>query len=250
VPPDYTATSYEISNGRIARGLSRLMLPVELQLELSARLIVASLFGAAIGFEREVHGHAAGMRTHLLVALGAAAFTVLSIHGFGTGTVESPVDPSRVAAQIVAGIGFLGAGAIIKDGISVRGLTTAASLWATAAIGLASGTGELILALSGTGIVVFSLWPLNRIAERFHGRGKQLVRIRLTLQALDLLAEVSRQLTLNRLEIIGVQTERLPHGHYELNVDLRVRPSSNLVAALDSVGRIDGVQVDFATRED
>jgi putative Mg2+ transporter-C (MgtC) family protein len=226
------------------------MLEPGLQLELGLRLVVASVLGALIGFEREVHGHSAGMRTHLLVALGSAMFTVLSIYGFGPGSMTNPVDPSRVAAQIVAGIGFLGAGAIIKDGLSVRGLTTAASMWATAAIGLSSGSGELLLAAIGAGIVVFSLWPLNRIAERFHGMEKQLVRLRLTLDALDSLAEITRQLTLNRLEIIGVQTERLPRGSYELNVDLRVRASSNLVAGLEAVNRIEGVQVDYTSRED
>jgi putative Mg2+ transporter-C (MgtC) family protein len=224
-----------------------LMLDAGLQLELGARLVVAALLGASIGFEREVHGHSAGMRTHMLVAVGSALFTVLSIHGFQTVSPLAPVDPSRVAAQIVAGIGFLGAGAILKDGLSVRGLTTAASMWATAAIGLASGTGELILAVIGTGIVVFSLWPLNRIAERFHGRQKQLMRLRLSLEALDRLAEISRQLTLHRLEIIGLQTERLPHGRYELEIDVRVRASSNLLAAIEAVGRLEGVQIEHTT---
>ena len=86
------------------------------------------------------------MRTHLLVALGSAMFTELSIYGFG-GSAEPgrslPIDPSRVAAQIVSGIGFLGAGAILKYGTSIRGLTTAASLWATAAVGMAAGAGDV-----------------------------------------------------------------------------------------------------------
>src|SRR5689334_14106252 len=103
------------------------------------------------------------MRTHLLVAFGCALFTVLSIYGFEVSVAgASQVDPSRVAAQIVTGIGFLGAGAILKYGTSIRGLTTAASLWATAAIGIAAGTGQWILGLVGTTIVLFSLWPLNR----------------------------------------------------------------------------------------
>ena len=220
------------------------MLPVELQADIGIRLLLAALFGAAIGFEREVHGHPAGMRTHLLVSLGSALFTGISIYGFGTGTAEAPVDPSRVAAQIVSGIGFLGAGAILKEGISVRGLTTAASLWATAAIGMSSGAGEHVLALIGTGIVIFSLWPLNRIAERFHGAEKQLTRVRLTLERLDSLAEVSSELTDHRLEIIGVQTERLPRGNYEVEVDLRVRPASDLVAALQAVAAIPDVRVE------
>ena len=113
-----------------------------LQTDLSIRMLLAAVLGAAIGFEREIHDHPAGMRTHLLVSLGSTIFTILSIYGFEfpsgpTGTVAT--DTSRVAAQIVSGIGFLGAGAILKYGTSIRGLTTAASLWTTAAIGTSLG---------------------------------------------------------------------------------------------------------------
>src|SRR5512134_2901922 len=107
------------------------MIDLNLQLELALRILVAAVLGAAIGIERERHDHPAGMRTHLLVAVGSATFTVLSIEAF-----KAPgADPGRIAAQIVTGIGFLGAGAILKSGGSVKGLTTAASLWAVAAVG-------------------------------------------------------------------------------------------------------------------
>ena len=97
-----------------------------LQLDLALRLLLAAVLGAVDRLEREVHDHPAGMRTHLLVSMGSAAFTVLSIEAF-----KAPgADPARVAAQIVTGIGFLGAGAILKEGATIRGLTTAASLWA------------------------------------------------------------------------------------------------------------------------
>src|SRR5436309_12025699 len=99
-----------------------------LQVDLAVRLLVAAILGAAIGLEREIHEHPAGMRTHLLVALGSAIFTVLSIYGFegvGRANVSPTVDPTRIAAQVVSGIGFLGAGAILKYGTSIRGLTTA-----------------------------------------------------------------------------------------------------------------------------
>src|SRR4029450_8284903 len=97
--------------------LLRPMIDVAVQLELSARLIVAAGLGALIGLEREIHGHPAGIRTHMLVALGSGIFTILSIHGFGQEADPGRVDPTRIAAQIVSGIGFLGAGAILKDGI-------------------------------------------------------------------------------------------------------------------------------------
>lgn len=156
-------------------------MPVDLglQLELALRLLVAAALGAAVGVEREIHEHPAGMRTHLLVALGSAIFTELSIYGFVDvlpGRAVAAPDPTRIAAQIVSGIGFLGAGAILKYGTSIRGLTTAASLWAVAAIGLASGAGAWVVAGVGAIIVIFSLWPLNRLALRLRGQGRRLIQ--------------------------------------------------------------------------
>src|SRR5881397_273893 len=106
-------------------------------LTIALRLLLAAILGALIGLEREIHDHPAGMRTHLLVSLGSAGFTALSIYAF-----PAPgADPARVAAQIVTGIGFLGAGAILKQGVTIHGLTTAASLWVVAAVGMAAGAG-------------------------------------------------------------------------------------------------------------
>jgi putative Mg2+ transporter-C (MgtC) family protein len=115
------------------------------------RVVVAALLGAAVGFDREVREHSAGLRTHALVAIGAAMFGVISIDGFDEITQRRALtniqaDVTRVASQVVVGIGFLGAGVIFRRGDSVRTLTTAASLWATAAIGLAAGVGDVGLA--------------------------------------------------------------------------------------------------------
>ncbi len=115
------------------------------ELEMVLRLVLATLLGAVIGVEREHKGKAAGLRTHTLISLGAAVFTVTSIFAFGS-------DPARVAANIVTGIGFIGAGSILsnrQEGI-VTGLTTAASMWITAAIGLAAGAGLYLFATVGT----------------------------------------------------------------------------------------------------
>jgi putative Mg2+ transporter-C (MgtC) family protein len=152
---------------------------LNLQFDLSIRLLIAAFLGGLIGAERELHEHPAGMRTHLLVAAGCALFTELSIYGFTSGPAgTAAVDPSRIAAQIVTGIGFLGAGAILKYGTSIRGLTTAASLWTTAAVGIAAGTGQWILAIVGTVIVLFSLWPLSRVATALRMRNGQTLRVR------------------------------------------------------------------------
>ncbi len=129
------------------------------ELEMVLRLLLAVGLAALIGLERQHAGKAAGLRTHLLVCIGAALFTIASIYGFGEGG-----DPARVAAGIVAGIGFLGAGAIIstREGILV-GLTTAASIWAVAAIGLAAGAGLYILAPVATAVVLIVLMLPKKI---------------------------------------------------------------------------------------
>ena len=138
--------------------------------EVLLRLALAAALGAAIGLERELREREAGLRTHLLVSLGSALFTIVSAYGFhaflASGASVVRADPTRIAAQIVTGIGFLGAGAIIRQGLSVRGLTTAATLWVVAAIGLAAGAGYYSAAVVATVLVLVSLWPLRILAYR------------------------------------------------------------------------------------
>ncbi len=128
-------------------------MPVEVEMVL--RILLAAALGAAIGSQRERAHKAAGLRTHILICLGSALFTVVSIHGFGL----QSVDTSRVAAGIVTGIGFLGAGAIIhpRGESIVAGLTTAASIWTAAAIGMTAGTGLYLIAIAATVIVLIVL---------------------------------------------------------------------------------------------
>jgi len=128
------------------------------------RLSVAAGLGGAIGFERELRERQAGLRTHLVVATGAALFTLVSAYGFAN--FDGKVDPTRIAAQVVTGIGFLGAGAIIRQGLSVRGLTTAASLWLVAAIGMAAGAGYYDGAIIATLGALFTLGPMRVLAYR------------------------------------------------------------------------------------
>src|SRR5947209_18988520 len=123
--------------------------------EVALRILVALLLGAAIGLEREVSHQPAGLRTHIAVALGAALFGVISMHGFDAYAQDRnsnnyQIDVTRIASQVVVGIGFLGGGTILKHEGSIRGLTTAASLWVTAAVGLAAGVGSLMAASIGT----------------------------------------------------------------------------------------------------
>lgn len=212
------------------------------------RLVLAAALGAAVGLEREVHGHPAGLRTHLLVALGAALFTVISVAGFVS---DDPVDPSRVAAQVVTGIGFLGAGAILKAGFTIRGLTTAASLWGTAAIGMAVGVGQHGLALVATAIILVSLWPLHPVADRLE-RGHRLrsTTIRVKLADLSVAAEVRARLAAQGLRLSGARTRHRPEGRHELSMVVHHRSDERLYRAIAEIGSLDGVTIVGTEQED
>ncbi len=139
-------------------------------LDVLLRLTVAAVLGGAVGMEREIREREAGLRTHLLVSVGAALFTLVSAYAWADWSFSTPrgivFDPTRIAAQIVTGIGFLGAGAIIRQGLTVRGLTTAATLWLVAAIGMASGAGYWEAAVIATVGALVTLWPLRLVAHR------------------------------------------------------------------------------------
>ena len=200
------------------------------------RLSVGAALGAAVGVEREIRDREAGIRTHLLVALGAALFTIVGAYGFRD--FGSNVDPTRIAAQIVTGIGFLGAGAILREGLSVRGLTTAGSLWIVAAIGMAAGAGYYWPAVVGTALTIFALWPLRVIAYR----------------ALERVRPEERRLVIELREGHGVMSvlERLGDGvtHFELRdyAGRRVitaelpEVDEQLVASLSELDAVAGVR--------
>ena len=131
-------------------------------------IFIAALLGGAIGFEREYRSKEAGFRTHFLVGLGSGLFMVLSLHGFDdfVGIQGIQRDPSRIAAQVVSGIGFIGAGTIIFQKNVVKGLTTAAGLWVTSAMGMTAGTGMFALATAATAMVIVCLEAVNFIHHK------------------------------------------------------------------------------------
>jgi len=161
------------------------MMPSDL--ELAMRLVLAMLVGGAVGLEREATGQIAGLRTHMSVALGAALFAVVSAYSFAEfigprADTNYQVDVTRVASNVVTGVGFLGGGAIIKLGASIRGLTTAASMWVTAAIGLAIGLGNYTAGFASAVALLFALTVLRgrrRWVRRFSR--KQAVRLEVTV---------------------------------------------------------------------
>jgi putative Mg2+ transporter-C (MgtC) family protein len=221
-------------------------LPVLPFWELVVRIGLAGALGAVIGLERELRDREAGLRTHMLVAMGSALFTILSAYGFRdvmTNPLLVRTDPTRIAAQIVTGIGFLGAGAIIRQGFSVRGLTTAATLWLTAAIGMAAGAGSYVAAALTTGLALFSLWPLRVIAyrafERVHER-----RITVTLAE-----EAGATSVIERMELLGVHVEGFSFSEggdrrtIVITCDLpRSLPQTTLVRELSTLPDVKGVR--------
>lgn len=146
-------------------------------------LLMSALLSGIIGFEREYHGHSAGLRTHLLVAIGSALVMVISVYGFAYWDSlyvagDNPIsrDPARLAAQVVTGIGFLGAGTIVQNGVSVKGLTTATTIWVSMAIGLACGSGNFVIAIIATLVSVFALVSMRKV-EKFASRRNPVVMI-------------------------------------------------------------------------
>ena len=127
------------------------------------KLLLSAFLGAILGMEREYLGKVAGTRTYSLVCLGSALFTILSLNGFGLKGSEINYDPSRVAGQVIVGIGFLGAGLIIRHGFRVRGLTTAAGLWVSAGIGMAVGCEFYFLAIFATLLTFLLLFVVRKL---------------------------------------------------------------------------------------
>jgi putative Mg2+ transporter-C (MgtC) family protein len=175
--------------------------------EFLVRILLASFLGALIGLERDKHGRAAGLRTHLLVSMGAAVFTILSeLIAQDENAAGILSDPARIAAQVVSGIGFLGAGVIIKEGANVHGLTTAACMWGVAAIGMAAGGGYYEVALIATVIALVSLIFL-KFFERFYSKDTYRtlsVRTSLEVDARQIIEVISRK----RMAILNWDIEK------------------------------------------
>ena len=195
------------------------------------RLLAAMAMGAAIGFEREYHAKEAGLRTHLLVALGSCLFMIISVYGFDfmLGRDHVSFDPSRIASQVVTGIGFIGAGTIILQKQAVRGLTTAAGLWVTAAIGLACGNGMYLVALITTAVVLISLGLINVYMPYFSQKEHTI-----TFQVADYqtLTEVLENLRKEKITVLN----------YEMHKDVEENDGMMLVSLEIRMKRYDNIK--------
>lgn len=214
--------------------------------ELLVRLVVAALLGAVIGFERELRDQPAGFRTHILVSLGACLFGLVSAFPLEGLIGDRPevvrFDPTRIAAQVVTGIGFLGAGAIIRYGVTVRGLTTAASLWVVAAVGLAVSLGHYLTGSVTAGIALLTLWALRR-ARPTLTRG-----LKPELEEFVLFVEpaMSVEGLVQAVAEAGCRVEHLrveeDEGDRRVVIVLRLPPSLGPEDAVDLMTRVEGVR--------
>ena len=208
-------------------------------LEITLRLFVALLLGGVIGIEREYRSKEAGFRTHFLVALGSALFCVVSQYGFGFDLKDS----SRVAAQVVSGIGFLGAGTIIFQKNVVRGLTTAAGLWVTAAIGLACGTGMYIAAAIATAMVLFGLEVMNSFIPTF---GTTTVQLTFTASTKESVKRVVDQIKDECIELYSneLRDRRTSQGEiFEANIEMKVKRGNHNERLIDYMDEFDDVTI-------
>jgi putative Mg2+ transporter-C (MgtC) family protein len=176
------------------------------------RLLVAGLLGAAVGLEREYRAKEAGYRTHFLVCLGSALMMIVSKYGFDDHLVEGTIrlDPSRIAAQVVTGIGFIGAGTIIFQKQIVRGLTTAAGIWATAGIGLAVGAGMYFMSITCTILVLIGLEVFRRV---FKGIGVRSVLVEFTVGDKSTLDKLSDYFSTDNYRVTSYEMSETSKGY-------------------------------------
>ncbi len=213
--------------------------------EIVVRLVVATVLAGIVGMERERSERAAGLRTHAMVGLGAALFMVLSAFGFRDilGTANVALDPSRMAAQIVSGIGFLGAGMIIFQREVVRGLTTAASVWVVAAIGAASGSGMYLAAIGTTALALVILAVLRPVENRFFRQHRTRELSLLVERGAGSLAAIE-----SAVESVGQRMDRLvvlpgEAGEIDrIDIVLGPTPTRDLSALVDNLRRLEGIR--------
>ena len=207
--------------------------------ELTIRLSLALTLGGVIGIEREYRAKEAGFRTHFLVALGSALFCLVSQFGFGIDLKDS----SRVAAQVVSGIGYLGAGTIIFQKNVVRGLTTAAGLWVTAAIGLACGTGMYVAAVVTTVMVLLGLEVLNLFIPQL---GNTTIELSFSASSRDSVKQLLKRIKQDGMEVHSYELKerRTSKGEFlEANIEVKAKRGFHTLRILDYMNEFTDVTI-------
>ena len=207
--------------------------------EMLLRLAVSMLLGGAIGFERERDSQPAGLRTHMILVMGSCLAMILSIN-IGA---ENGTDPARLAAQVISGIGFLGAGAILRSGFNVKGLTTATTVWTTAIIGLAVGYGYYWVGAFTTVLVLVVLTLVSIFEKKFIRRN--VVRV-IKVDAMDvpnIFRSVRKEISRNAVQILSYKTQRsLKSGHVRVEFIARLERNEKIENLMETISKIDGVR--------
>ncbi|MFD0673899.1 MgtC/SapB family protein [Cohnella sp. GCM10027633] len=215
---------------------------------LAIRLLLSVLLGGLVGIERERKNHAAGLRTHILVCLGSCLIMLLSMYGFAAFADEPNVrlDPARLAAQVITGVGFLGAGTILFTGKSITGLTTAASVWVVMAIGLAVGAGFYMPAGLSAVLVLLILWGLNIVEKRYVKHRRECV--------VTVTADAEARLVENLQRLLSERGAKLSHvkfadadeagesGLQRIHMHIALPRREQLIAIADQFKRLEGVK--------
>ncbi|NLT96436.1 MAG: MgtC/SapB family protein [Clostridia bacterium] len=218
------------------------------ELEIILRLLLAALLGGIIGLEREAVNKAAGFRTHTLVSVGSSLIMIVSISIFLEFSYRTNIDPARIAAQVVSGIGFLGAGAIMRSGASVKGLTTAATLWVVAGIGLAVGSGSYLAAIVTTIIVYISLVYLYRLENAVNLK-KRLHTLHVEMDDKPgQIGLVCSTLGDYEINIKNIEVIREKHDNQTIQLEILVKlPAkaniNNIIATLESLNGVHKVKL-------
>lgn len=210
-------------------------------MEFIFRVFVAALLGGMIGFEREYRAKEAGLRTHFLVAMGSALFMIVSQYGFNAVLGTSiTLDPSRVAAQVVSGIGFIGAGTIIFQKHVIKGLTTAAGLWVTSAIGLACGSGLYLLSVASTLLVLLCLETIFFILMRI---GSRTISVTISTTKREMIKKVVNQLREDCVTMDSYEMKR--HGElFVVSMELKVKRNNYRNHIIEFMDKFDGVDIE------
>ncbi len=209
--------------------------------QITSRLALAAVLSGLIGYEREIHGRAAGLRTTILVGVGSCLIMIISIYLQAIYAGIADVDPARIAAQVVSGIGFLGAGTIIRYGASVRGLTTAAGLWAVAGIGLAAGCGFYPAALMATGIIFLVLVALSRFERSIRKQFDKTLKVEIS-GGIDKFCLVTKTISDSQTVIKNIEVKPAVGGNvFKMILNLELYDQKLINEIIQSLLEVEGV---------
>ncbi|MCX5665691.1 MAG: MgtC/SapB family protein [Candidatus Omnitrophica bacterium] len=207
------------------------------------RLVLSAILSGVIGFEREFHGRAAGFRTHILLSVGSALIMLTSIHIFDVYSGRVAIDPARLAAGVVTGIGFMGAGTIMRYKASVRGLTTATSLWVVAGIGLAVGSGLYFGAIATTLIAMIALMFFSKLEHVMIRKNWYKTIVIETQDGLEQLKRIRETLSEYGSEINDLEADRSKDGtHIILKFGLKLTSNLHNAQLIEAIARLEGVK--------